>query len=88
MARIAAENEISRRVYFLNATELKALSQSEEHLVLETGENHNFKIGDLLYGLPIHVCPTIALYERAITINNHQADGEWKIVARDRKISI
>ena len=85
---IAAENEISRRVYFLNAPELKALSQSEEHLVLETAENHKYKIGDLLYGLPIHICPTVALYEKAATIYNHKAEGEWKIVARDRRISI
>ena len=85
---IAAENDISRRVYFLNAPELKALGQSEEHLVLEIGENHAYKIGDLLYGLPIHICPTVALYERAIIINNHKAEGEWKIVARDRRISI
>jgi D-threonine aldolase len=85
---IAAENDISRRVYFLNAPELKALGQSEEHLVLEIEENHNYKIGDLLYGLPIHICPTVALYERAIIINNHIAVGEWKIVARVRRISI
>lgn len=83
---IAPENEIGRRVYFLNAPELKAVSQSEEHLVLEAGENHTYKVGDVLYGLPIHICPTVALYERAITIQNGLASGEWKTVARDRKI--
>jgi len=37
---VAAENEITRRVYFLNAPELKPISQSEEHLVVETGKDH------------------------------------------------
>ncbi len=83
---IAPENEIGRRVHFLNAPELKAIGQSEEHLVLEAGEGHGYKVGDVLYGLPIHICPTVALYERAITIQNALAFGEWKTVARDRKI--
>jgi len=85
---IAAENEISRRVYFLNAPQLKAIGQSEEHLVLETGEGQAWQTGDVLYGLPFHVCPTIALYERAITIENGKISGEWKTIARDRKIGI
>ena len=85
---VAAENELTRRVYFLNAPELKATGQSEEHLVVETGEGHAYKIGDVLYGLPVHICPTVALYERAYTVEDHLVNGEWKIVARDRKISL
>jgi D-threonine aldolase len=85
---IAPENEIARRVQFLNAPDLKAISQSEEHLVMEAGEGHNFSVGDVLYGLPVHICPTIALYERALLIHNGVTEGEWKIIARDRKITI
>lgn len=83
---IAPENEIGRRVWFLNAPELKAVSQSEEHLVMEAAEGHGFKVGDVLYGLPIHICPTVALYETAITIENGKATGEWRTIARDRSI--
>ena len=85
---IAAENEITKRVHFLNAPELKAVSQSEEHLVVDAGENHHYKVGDILYGLPIHICPTVALYERALIVENNFAKNEWKIIARDRKITI
>ncbi|MFT3935211.1 MAG: D-TA family PLP-dependent enzyme [Chitinophagaceae bacterium] len=85
---IAAENEITRRVYFLNAPDLQPIGQSEEHFVLETGEAHSYKTGDVLYGLPFHVCPTVALYERAITIENGNVTGEWKNIARDRKITV
>jgi len=85
---IAAENEITRRVYFVNAPELKPVGQSEEHLVLEAGANHPYRVGDVLYGMPIHVCPTVALYERALTVENGKVTGEWLNVARDRVISI
>lgn len=85
---IAAENELSNRVYFLNAPELKFISQSEEHLVAETAPGHSYKVGDVFYGLPVHICPTCALFERAILVENNIAKGDWKTIARDRKISI
>jgi D-serine deaminase-like pyridoxal phosphate-dependent protein len=85
---VAAENEITRRVFFPDAASLNPLGQSEEHLVLEAGAGHSLKVGDVLYGIPFHVCPTIALYERAFTVENGKITGEWKIIARDRKITI
>lgn len=85
---IAAENELSKRVFFLNAPGLKFISHSEEHLVAETNPGHSYKPGDVLYGLPWHICPTVALYERAYTIENNKLSGEWKTIARDRRISL
>ncbi|MBK9017503.1 MAG: hypothetical protein IPM82_27550 [Saprospiraceae bacterium] len=84
---VAAENEISKRVYFPNYPNLIPIGQSEEHLVLEAGANHGFKVGDVLIGIPYHICPTIALYERAIVVENGIANAEWKTTARDRKIT-
>jgi D-serine deaminase-like pyridoxal phosphate-dependent protein len=84
---IAAEKELKNRVYFLNAPELIAVAQSEEHLVVEAGKNHPYKIDDVFYGLPYHICPTVALYESAIAIENNRVTGEWKNIARDRKIN-
>ena len=85
---VAAENEITRRVFFLNAEGLKPVGQSEEHLVLETNGDRSYEVGDIFYGLPYHVCPTVALYERVFTIENGKVAGEWKNAARDRKISL
>ncbi|MES2063884.1 MAG: D-TA family PLP-dependent enzyme [Bacteroidota bacterium] len=85
---VSAENELAKRVHFLNAPELKFVSHSEEHLVADAGVDHQYKVGDILYGLPYHVCPSVALYERAITIENKLVTGEWKTIARDRKITI
>jgi len=85
---IAAENELPRRVYFLNAPGLKFVSHSEEHLVVEAEAGHSYKVGDVLYGVPFHICPTCALYERAQVVENNEVSGEWKIIARDRKITV
>ncbi|HUR10315.1 MAG TPA: D-TA family PLP-dependent enzyme [Flavitalea sp.] len=85
---VAAESEIQKRVVFLNGPPLKAVGQSEEHLILETRDNEFHTPGEILYGLPWHICPTCALYERAYTVENGIVTGEWMNVARDRKISI
>jgi len=85
---VAAENILNKRIYFLNAPDIKIISQSEEHLVVDAGFGHSYKVGDVLYGLPYHICPTVALYERAITIENNNITGEWLNIARDRKITI
>ena len=85
---VAAESPLDQRVVFLNAPELRPVGHSEEHLVLEAGHGHGYQVGDLLYGLPHHICPTVALYERATTIENGQIAGEWPTVARARRISL
>ena len=84
---IAAEYPLHDRFSFLEHTHLSPVSQSEEHLVLESPD-HNYKVGDVLYALPGHICPTCALYEQASIIENHKLIDHWKIVARDRIISI
>lgn len=85
---IAAENPFPR-VHFLNLPDAKQVSQSEEHLILEVGDNSGFKIGEVLYGVPIHICPTCALYEKATIIDEDGfANKEWRVIARDRKINI
>lgn len=85
---VAAENDLHNRVSFLNAAEAKVVGQSEEHLVLNVGVQHGFKVGDILYGLPVHVCPTVALHQSANTVETHQVTGEWAIISRNRKINI
>jgi D-serine deaminase-like pyridoxal phosphate-dependent protein len=85
---VAAENEISKRIFFLNASGLIPVSQSEEHLVCELANGHHYKTSTILYGMPYHICPTVALYERIIVVENYKAVAEWKVIARDRVITI
>jgi D-serine deaminase-like pyridoxal phosphate-dependent protein len=85
---IASENQLHHRVYFLNAPELTFISHSEEHLVAEAPADHTYKRGDILYGIPYHICPTVALYGCAYVVENNTVSAEWKTIARDRKISV
>lgn len=84
---VSAENTIDKRVHFLNAENAQPISQSEEHLVLKVEDALMYKIGDVLYGVPYHICPTVALYERAVIVENSEAYDEWKVIARDKKIN-
>jgi D-serine deaminase-like pyridoxal phosphate-dependent protein len=85
----ALASEMSHpRVQFLNLSDYNALTHSEEHLVVETGQADQFKIGDCLYGVPRHICPTVALYSSAAVIENHEIAGSWKVAARERRITI
>lgn len=85
---IASENPLEKRVYFLNAPELVPIGHSEEHLVLRVPAGHTYKVGDILYGVPHHICPTVALHETANVVVENKVVGTWNIVSRKRKITI
>jgi len=76
------------RVQFLNLPDYNAITHSEEHLVIESADANQFKIGDCLYGIPRHICPTVALHSSAVVIEAQKIVGSWKVVARDRRLSI
>ena len=83
---VASENPLPR-VHFLNAPQAKPLSQSEEHLSLQVPDSSCFQIGDVLYGVPVHICPTVALYEQSLVVENRQIKDSWRVIARDRVIT-
>ena len=86
---VAAENPLDRRVAFPAIPDVKYLSQSEEHLVLEVNGLSFWPVGTELVGIPYHVCPTVALHQEAHLIRDGAITGEaWKIDARDRRITI
>ncbi len=83
---IASENPFPR-VHFLNLPGATQISHSEEHLVLQIPQ-HNLMVGDVLYGVPIHICPTCNLYDSAQIVMKGRVSHSWKILARDRVLSI
>ncbi|WP_341834652.1 D-TA family PLP-dependent enzyme [Chitinophaga pollutisoli] len=80
---VSAENPITKRVFFPALKTYEVISQSEEHLVVKTPEADKWQVGDVLYGTPWHVCPTVALYNEALVIENGSNTGTWAI-ARGR----
>ncbi len=85
---IASENPLENRVRFLNGEGLEPVSHSEEHLVVKNPQQLPLKVGDVLYGIPYHVCPTTALYNEVTVIRNNQIINTWQVKARGRKITI
>ncbi len=84
---VAAENP-HPRVRFPALPDAQAVMQSEEHLVIETAQADQYEIGQCLYGIPRHVCPTVALYNEAWAVEANTARDRWPITARGRRISI
>ncbi|CAN5828589.1 D-TA family PLP-dependent enzyme [soil metagenome] len=76
------------RVYFLNLPDATAVMHSEEHLVVQTEHADDFKVGDVLYGVPWHICPTVALHSKAYIVRHEKVTETWKIEGRDRQLTV
>ena len=76
------------RVVFLNLDDGTPVVHSEEHLVIETPRADSLVIGDCLYGIPWHICPTVALHSELVVVRNARAEKRWKVTARDRVLTI
>lgn len=85
---IASENSLDKRVHWLNASGLTPVGHSEEHFFFEAEPGTAIKMGELLVGLPWHICPTVALYNKAFTVEDGKISGEWNTLARDRKLNL
>lgn len=85
----AIASEMSHpRVCFLNLPDARAETHSEEHLVVETARAAEFRLGDCVYGLPWHICPTVALHAEAVVVVKGAFQTVWKITARERRLTI
>lgn len=76
------------RVHFPELTEIEFLTHSEEHLVVQTPHAVDLKIGDVLYGIPMHICPTTALHQELAVVKDGRVVDRWKVYARDRRIGV
>lgn len=83
---VASDNP-DPRVRLLEMPEAKAVVHNEEHLTVESPLAANFSVGDVLYGVPYHICPTTALHKEVVVIEGGMAVGRWQVVARDRKLT-
>lgn len=73
------------RVVWPDLPDAEVIAHNEEHLTLRTSSAGRLSVGDVLYGIPWHICPTCALHARAIVVAEGRATTTWPIDARDRK---
>jgi D-serine deaminase-like pyridoxal phosphate-dependent protein len=81
---VAADPPLDRRVRLLQVPQYTVVAHNEEHLVIETDAAERFQIGDVLYALPGHICPTVALYPELLVVENGSVVDRWLVAARDR----
>jgi len=85
---VSADPPAGKRCVLLDFPENEAVLQNEEHLVVRTAEAAAFSPGDVVYAMPAHICPTVALHRQALVVQNGEIVERWDIVARDRELSI
>lgn len=89
---IASENPHPRVVLYEpdreTPLECAFVGHSEEHLVIDTAHAQALAVGDALYGVPWHVCPTVALYSEAQVIGDGEVVAAWGIEGRARRLTI
>ena len=76
------------RVRLFGLEDAVAVTHSEEHLVLQTPRADQYQVGDVVYGIPRHICPTMALHSEVVAVHGGMADEVWPVVARTRRITI
>ncbi|HEX5445712.1 MAG TPA: D-TA family PLP-dependent enzyme [Pirellulales bacterium] len=76
------------RVTLLDLPDAQPVVHSEEHLTVESSRAGEFAVGDVVYGVPYHICPTVALHREAVVIERGRVVAQWQVAARDRSISI
>ncbi|MBT3482331.1 MAG: D-TA family PLP-dependent enzyme [Opitutales bacterium] len=80
---VASEME-PPRVRLLGLEDATFVSHSEEHLVLKSDRASKISVGDSFLGIPKHICPTVALYNKAAIAADGRITGYWNVAARSR----
>lgn len=81
--------DMEGRGLLLGVPGAKALGQSEEHWAYRMPEGEAPPpIGETLYVLPMHVCPTTALYPFAHVVEAGRIVNRWEVTARNRRLEV
>jgi D-serine deaminase-like pyridoxal phosphate-dependent protein len=81
---VASDPPAGQRCQLLGVPDAVGVAHNEEHLVVETPAADRYRPGDGAYAVPAHVCPTVALYSHALTVEDGRVTGKWAVAARDR----
>ena len=76
------------RVKLIGLEDAVAVTHSEEHLVVRSSRAASYKVGDVVYGIPRHICPTVALQSEVWAVRDGLAAERWPVVARARRITV
>lgn len=73
------------RAWFPELPEPRPIGHNEEHMVIE---GPDLPVGRLVYAIPWHICPTVALHAEALVAEGGRLVGCWPIAARARRLTL
>ena len=85
-----AADPAGTRGLLLGVENCEELFQSEEHWTYRMKPGYEDacpKVGDELFVIPTHICPTSALYASVLVVENGKIVDNWPVSARNRKIT-
>lgn len=85
---VASDPPAGKRCILLDVPDNTAVLQNEEHLVIETPAAGKFKPGDVIFAVPTHICPTVAMHKQAYVVEGGEVSEMWEIVGRDRVLTV
>jgi len=75
------------RIKILRMENYTIVGHNEEHMVIKTPDAGKMKIGDVVYGIPQHICPTVDHFDSVTVIKDGEVAEQWDIEARKRRIT-
>lgn len=81
---ICADPPFGQRVHLVGLENAVCTLHNEEHYVVETGDAEKWKPGMTTYAIPKHICPTVAMYDKAYVVEEGRVTKEIAIAARGR----
>jgi D-serine deaminase-like pyridoxal phosphate-dependent protein len=85
---VAADPPKGSRVFLPDLPDAIQDIHNEEHLGLITPDAARYKPGDVLMAIPMHICPTSALYDKVAVIESGKITAWWDVTSRNRKLTI
>lgn len=82
--KAVAADPVGKRLVLIGLEDAEPVGHSEEHYVVRTDRASEFPPGTPFLAIPVHICPTCALHQRALVVDDGRIVGEWPIPARDR----
>ena len=86
--KAVAADPVGARLSLPDLPDAEFGGQSEEHLVVRTSESDKYAPGDHFLAVPMHVCPTVALHQRAYVVRDGEIVDMWEVAARNRVLTI
>ncbi len=74
------------RVKFSGIDSYSIVGQSEEHMVIKTDKSESFEVGDAVYSIPVHICPTVDRFDKVSVVYDNLVTDHWDVIARKRQI--